>query len=105
MVKDMRPGSVIMDVAIDQGGNCELSESGVVAEHYGVTVDGTNNIPGMVATSSTWMFAKNIYNLIAAFIKDGKFIIDREDEIIASTLVTMDGELLHEGAREAMGLK
>lgn len=104
MVKNMRPGSVIMDVAIDQGGNCELSESGVIAEHYGVTVDGTNNIPGMMATSSTWMFAKNIYNLIVAFIKDGQFIIDREDEIIASTLVTMDGELLHQGAREAMGL-
>ncbi|WP_352418552.1 NAD(P) transhydrogenase subunit alpha [Proteiniborus sp.] len=105
MVKSMRPGSVIMDVAIDQGGNCELSESGVIAEHYGVTVDGTNNIPGMMASSSTWMFSKNIYNLVAAFVKDGQFIIDREDEIIASTLVTMDGELLHQGAREAMGLK
>ncbi len=104
MVKNMKPGSVIMDVAIDQGGNCELSESGVVAEHYGVTVDGTNNIPGMVASSSTWMFSKNVYNLVAAFVKDGQFIIDREDEIIASTLVTMDGELLHSGAREAMGL-
>ncbi|WIV11042.1 NAD(P) transhydrogenase subunit alpha [Proteiniborus sp. MB09-C3] len=105
MVKNMRPGSVIMDVAIDQGGNCELSESGVIAEHYGITVDGTNNIPGMVASSSTWMFSKNVYNLIAAFIKDGKFVIDKEDEIIASTLVTMDGELLHSGAREAMGLQ
>lgn len=104
MVKAMRPGSVIMDVAIDQGGNCELSESGVIAEHYGVTVDGTNNIPGMVASSSTWMFSKNIYNLVAAFVKDGQFIVDREDEIIASTLVTMDGELLHSGAREAMGI-
>lgn len=105
MVKSMRPGSVIMDVAIDQGGNCELSESGVITEYYGVTVDGTNNIPGMMATSSTWMFAKNVYNLIAAFIKDGKFVIDKEDEIISSTLVTMDGELLHAGAIEAMGLK
>lgn len=104
MVKAMRPGSVIMDVSIDQGGNCELSESGVIAEHHGVTVDGTNNIPGMVASSSTWMFSKNIYNLVAAFVKDGQFIVDREDEIIASTLVTMDGELLHSGAIEAMGL-
>jgi len=104
MVKQMKPGSAIVDVAIDQGGNCELTESGKLIVQYGVSIDGTKNIPGMVPTSSTWMFAHNIYNYVSAFIKDGKFVIDTNDEIIASSLVTKDGKLYHAGAIEAMGL-
>lgn len=105
MVKKMEPGSVIVDVAIDQGGNCELTQGGKTIEVYGVTIIGTKNIPGMVPTSSTWMFANNVYYYVENFIKDGEIVIDMEDEIIASSLVTNDGELVHEGAKEAMGLK
>ncbi len=105
MVKNMKRGSAIVDVAIDQGGNCELTVGGEIIERHGVSIDGTKNIPGMMSVSSTWMFANNVYNLVAAFCKDGKFVVDLGDEIIASSIVTKDGELLHAGAREAMGLK
>ncbi|MGI6643450.1 MAG: NAD(P) transhydrogenase subunit alpha [Bacillota bacterium] len=105
MVRNMKRGSAIVDVAIDQGGNCELTVGGEVIERYGVSIDGTKNIPGMMPVSSTWMFANNVYNLLAAFCKDGKFVVDLNDEIMASSIVTKDGELLHAGAREAMGLK
>ncbi|HHY71064.1 MAG TPA: NAD(P) transhydrogenase subunit alpha [Thermoanaerobacterales bacterium] len=104
MVKQMKSGSAIVDVAIDQGGNCELTKGGELTVQYGVSIDGTKNIPGMVPTSSTWMFAHNIYNYVTAFINDGKLVIDTKDEIIASSLVTKDGKLYHAGAREAMGL-
>lgn len=105
MVKSMQPGSVIIDVAIDQGGNCALTAGGKITEAYGVSIDGTKNIPGMVPVSSTWMFAHNIYNFVAYLIKDGKLQLDLEDEIVASSLVSKDGKLVHAGALEAMGLK
>ncbi|MBS4023925.1 MAG: NAD(P) transhydrogenase subunit alpha [Dethiobacter sp.] len=104
MVKQMKPGSVIIDISIDQGGNCELTVGGEIVTRYDVTIDGTKNIPGMVPTSSTWMFARNIYNFVSYFIKEGSIQIDLKDEIIASSIVTKDGKLLHAGAREAMGL-
>ncbi len=104
MVQAMTPGSAIVDVAIDQGGNCELTVGGEIIEKYGVSIEGTKNIPGLVPASSTQMLAKNIYNYIAYFIKDGRIELDLEDEIIASSIVTKDGLLLHAGAKEAMGL-
>ncbi|AEE91867.1 NAD(P) transhydrogenase (Alpha subunit part 1) oxidoreductase protein [Tepidanaerobacter acetatoxydans Re1] len=104
MVKQMKPGSAIVDVAIDQGGNCELTKGGELTVQYGVSIDGTKNIPGMVPISSTWMFAHNIFNYITSFINNGRLEIDTSDEIIASSLVTKGGKLYHAGAREAIGL-
>lgn len=104
MVASMAPGSVIVDISIDQGGNCQATEPGQIAVKHGVTIIGIKNIPGMLATSSTWMFAHNIYNLVSYLIKDGRISLDREDEIISSILTTIDGKIVHEGAREAMGL-
>lgn len=104
MVRSMQPGSVIVDVAIDQGGNCALTVGGEVTEEYGVCIDGTKNIPGMVPISSTWMFAKNIYNFVDYLVVDGKVNLNQEDDIIASTLVTMNGKVVHAGALEAMEL-
>ena len=104
MGQAMRPGSAIVDVAIDQGGNCELTVGGEIIEKYGISIEGTKNIPGLVPVSSTQMLAKNLYNFIAYFIKDGQIELDLEDEIIASSIVTKDGKLLHAGAKEAMGL-
>lgn len=104
MVKAMKPGSAIVDVAIDQGGNCELTVGGEVIKKYGVSIDGTKNIPGMVPESSTTMFARNVLNYASHLVKDGKVVIDLDDEITASSLVCKDGELVHAGAREAMGL-
>lgn len=104
MVKQMKPGSAIVDVAIDQGGNCELTKGGELTVQYGVSIDGTKNIPGMVPISSTWMFAHNIFNYVTSFINNGRLEIDTSDEIIASSLVTKGGKLYHAGAREAIGL-
>jgi NAD(P) transhydrogenase subunit alpha len=104
MVKTMKSGSVIVDISIDQGGNCELTKGGEIITQYGISIDGTKNIPGMVPTSSTWMFANNIYNYVSYFIKDGTINVnaDTKDEIIASSLVTIDKQIVHAGAKEAM---
>jgi NAD(P) transhydrogenase subunit alpha len=105
MVKSMKTGSVIVDVAIDQGGNCEISEAARLVTKYGVNIDGTLNIPSMLPRSSTWMFASNVYSLLAYLIKDGKVNLNMDDEIIASSLVTKDGKIFHAGTLEAMNLK
>ncbi len=102
MVKSMKPGSVIVDISIDQGGNCEITEPGETAVKHGVTIEGIKNIPGMLPTSSTWMFAHNIYNLVKYLTKDGKIALDMGDEIVQGTLTTIDGKLVHKGALEAM---
>lgn len=104
MVASMAPGSVIVDISIDQGGNCELTVPGEVSVKHGVTIIGIKNIPGMLPTSSTWMFANNIYNLVKYLTHDGTIVLDRNDEIVASILTTIDGEIVHAGAREAMGI-
>ena len=104
MVKGMKRGSVIVDISIDQGGNCELTPKGGIETKYGVTLMGVKNIPGLLPTSSTWMFANNLYNLVKFLVKDGQMVVDRNDEIVAKSLVCIDGELVHAGAREAMGL-
>ena len=104
MVKGMKRGSVIVDISIDQGGNCELTPKGGIETKHGVTIMGVKNIPGELPTSSTWMFSNNMYNLVKYLVKDGKIELDRSDEVIAKSLVCIDGELVHAGAREAMGL-
>ena len=104
MVKGMKRGSVIVDISIDHGGNCELTPKGGIETKYGVTLMGVKNIPGLLPTSSTWMFANNLYNLVKYLVKDGKVELDRNDEVIAKSLVCINGELVHAGAREAMGM-
>jgi NAD(P) transhydrogenase subunit alpha len=102
MVKAMNPGSVIVDIAIDQGGNCALTRAGEeFRTENGVLVSGVKNIPGMMPTASTWMFAQNIYNLLAYLAKDGKIVLDREDPIVASSLTTINKEIVHAGAKKA----
>lgn len=103
-VKSMKPGSTIVDVAIDQGGNGELTEPGKIVEKHGVNIIGILNIPGTIPTSSTWMFANNVYNYVAHLVEDGRIKLDATDEIISSSLVTRDGRIVHQGALEAMGL-
>ena len=71
MVKSMKPGSNIIDISIDQGGNCALTKSGEIQNIGGVIVDGTKNIPGMMPNASTWMFANNIYNYLSNLVSDG----------------------------------
>jgi len=102
MVKSMKPGSVIVDISIDQGGNCAITVPGETAVKHQVTIEGIKNIPGMLPTSSTWMFSHNIYNLVKYLSKNGQFGLDMSDEIVQGILTTIDGKIVHKGALEAM---
>lgn len=104
MVKKMKAGSVIVDISIDQGGNCALTEPGESIVKHGVNLVGIKNIPGMLPESSTWMFAKNVYNLVNYLVKGDSIVLDENDEIAKGILTTIDGEVIHQGAREAMGI-
>ena len=104
MVKEMKNGSVIVDVSIDQGGNCAITPAGKKEVRHNVTINGIKNIPGLIPTSSTWMFAQNVYNLAHYLINEGAIVLDLNDEITRSILVTHDQEIVHEGTREAMGI-
>ncbi|HHV85199.1 MAG TPA: NAD(P) transhydrogenase subunit alpha [Petrimonas sp.] len=104
MVESMKNGAVIVDISIDQGGNCAVTPAGKKEMFHNVMVQGIKNIPGLIPTSSTWMFSQNVYNLVKYLSKDGQVVLDLNDEIVRSILVTHNGEIVHEGAREAMGL-
>ncbi len=103
MVKTMKPGSVIVDIAIDQGGNCSITTPGVKDVKHGVILEGIKNIPGMLAESSTFMYAANMYNLVKYLTKDGKLNLDESDDIVSGMLTTKDGKVVHAGALAAMG--
>lgn len=102
MVKSMKPGSVIVDIAIDQGGNCALTEPGRKVVKHGVTIMGTKNIPGYVPASSSWLFAHNLFHFVSYLLKEGTVCTDRSDEIVGPTMVTLNGKVIHAGALEAM---
>jgi NAD(P) transhydrogenase subunit alpha len=104
MVKTMKPGSVIVDISIDQGGNCEATVPGEVVQKDLINLVGIKNIPGLVPTSSTWMFSQNVYNLVKYLVKDGTIVLDPSDPIVQGILTTQGGKVVHQGAREAMGL-
>lgn len=104
MVKQMKPGSTIVDVSIDQGGNCAITPNGTSEVKHGVTIHGIKNIPGLIPETSTYMFAQNVFHLVNYLVKDDKIELDLDDEIVTSILVTNDNEIVHNGAREAMGI-
>ena len=104
MVKSLKSGSVIVDISIDQGGNCELTEPGKIVQKNGITIIGTKNIPGMLPLSSTWLFSKNIYNFLSYITQDSKINVNSDDEIISATIVTNGNKIVHAGALEAMGI-
>ncbi|NQZ14773.1 MAG: Re/Si-specific NAD(P)(+) transhydrogenase subunit alpha [Alphaproteobacteria bacterium] len=97
MVKSMKPGSVIVDMAVDMGGNCELSEGGKVVTKHGVTIVGHHNTPGRLPTDASNLYAKNLLNLLGLIIdQDTKdIVIDWDDEIIKGIALTKHGELIH----------
>lgn len=103
MVKLMKPGSCIVDISIDQGGNCSLTKAGEKITVHDVIIEGSKNIPGMIPTSSTWMFANNVYNFVKYLIKDNKLELDLNDEVISSTLVCHKGKIVHKGTLAAIG--
>ncbi len=96
MVKSMKPGSVIVDMAVEQGGNCPLSELDKTVVKHGVHLIGIANIPALVAADSSALYARNLLNFLGLMLdaKTGEFKINREDEIIAGTLLCAGGEVL-----------
>lgn len=102
MVASMKPGSVIIDVSIDQGGNCAITDPGNWAVKHGVHVCGIQNIPGRMAVHASWLYANNLYYYIENLFKKGKETMDLEDEIVKNSLVTRDGKIVHAGALKAM---
>ena len=106
VVFSMKPGSVIADVSIDQGGNCELTEGGKeITLDNGVTICGYKNIPGRMPAHASMLYSKNICNFLLNLYKGDSGKMDLEDEINKEALVTYQGKILHRGTLKAMGEK
>jgi len=100
-VKKMKPGSVIVDLAGEQGGNCELSEPGKTVVRYDVKILAPLNVPSTMAEHASQLYGRNIQALLGLMIDDGQLKLDFEDEVIAGACVTRGGEIVHEGAKAA----
>ena len=111
MVESMKPGSVIVDLAAESGGNCELTEAGETVEHEGVRIVGPVNLPSTMPIHASQLYSRNMYNLIGHITedraedkdeKDPQLALDFEDEIIGETCIAHGGEIRHEPTREAL---
>ncbi len=102
MVADMAPGSVIVDLAAETGGNCELSRPGEEVDSNGVIVHGVQNLPSSMATHASFLYSRNVSELLRLMTKEGEFSPDFSDEIVAGTCVTHAGEVRNEVARTAL---
>ena len=100
MVKNMKPGSVILDMAVEFGGNCEPSEVGKTIIKHNVKIIGETNIPSLIPVNASEMYSKNLLGLIQHFSEDGKLIIDKDDEILKSALISYKGEVVQEKVLE-----
>ena len=102
-VRQMATGSVIVDLAAETGGNCELTVPGEIVERHGVTIIGLLNLPSTIPVHASQMYSKNIQNLLALLIdKEGRFILNMEDDIVRGTVITSGGEVVHEGTKARM---
>jgi NAD(P) transhydrogenase subunit alpha len=101
-VEKMKPGSVIVDLAGEAGGNCELSVPGETVLHQGVKILAPLNVPSTLAEHASALFARNIQALLGLMVsEDGELTLDFEDEVIAGACITRGGEIVHEGAKQA----
>jgi len=101
-VAAMRPGSVIVDLAAEAGGNCELTEPDRVITVNGVTIHGPTNLPATVPVHASQLYARNVTELLKEFVKDGALALDFTDEVINATCVTHGGEIVNEAVKAAM---
>jgi NAD(P) transhydrogenase subunit alpha len=105
-VRGMSPGSVIVDLAGEAGGNCEFSEAGRTVVEDGVKVIAPMNLPSEMATHASQLYSKNVENLLGLLVdEDGSLRLDLEDEIVAGACITHEGEIVNERAREAAGVR
>jgi H+-translocating NAD(P) transhydrogenase subunit alpha len=101
-VERMRPGSVIVDLAAEQGGNCELTRAGETVEHQGVKIVGAVNLPASLAYNASEMYARNLLNFLKPALNKGELAIDWNDEVFAQSCLTHAGEIKHEATRKSM---
>jgi len=104
-VQGMMPGSVIIDLAAERGGNCELSQPDQTVVEHGITILGPTNLPGQVANHASQMYSKNLATFLLHLAKDQQLDIDRSDEITRETLVAQGGEVVHPRLRDLLGLE
>jgi NAD(P) transhydrogenase subunit alpha len=104
MVRSMPAGSVIVDLAAERGGNCELTQADKTVVESGVTILGPTNLPATAPYHASQMYAKNVTTFLQHLIKDGKLQIDPQDEIARDTLVCSEGEVVSQRIRELLGL-
>lgn len=102
MVEGMRGGSVIVDLAAEGGGNCELTKIDETVLHNGVKIYGPANVPSMLGNHASELYAKNLLNFLELLIQDGAINIDLEDEILSASLITHGGEIHHAGIKEQL---
>ena len=102
-VKLMKPGSVIVDLAAETGGNCELSEPGESVIRHDVKILAPLNVPSTMAEHASQLYARNIEALLGLMVKEGQVALDFDDEVIAGACITRGGEIVHEGAKQAAG--
>jgi NAD(P) transhydrogenase subunit alpha len=102
-VEPMRPGSVVVDLAADQGGNCELTRPGETVNHNGVRVLGPLNVPSSVPLHASQMLSRNFQNFLLHLLKKGELQLDLADEITSGALVTKDGAVVHAAVKTAIG--
>jgi proton-translocating NAD(P)+ transhydrogenase subunit alpha len=105
MVAGMQPGSVIVDLAAERGGNCELTKSNETVVEHGVTIIGTVNLPAAVSYHASQMYSKNVVTFLKHLVSDGQLQIDRSDEITSETLLTTGGQVVNGRVRELLGLE
>jgi NAD(P) transhydrogenase subunit alpha len=102
MVKRMRPGSVIVDLAAETGGNVELTEPGEDVDVDGVVIVGTKNVPSTVPVHASQLYSRNVVNLLQHLLRDGKVVLDFDDQITRETCITHDGKVVNERAQKMM---
>ena len=101
-VRSMSPGSLVVDLAAEQGGNCELTKPGETVVENGVSVIGCVNLPSTVPFHASQMFSRNVTAFLLLLVRDGRWAINRDDEIVQGTLVTADGQVVHPKIRELL---
>ena len=98
----MRPGSVVVDIAAEQGGNCELTRAGETVVHQGVTIIGPVNLPAELAYNTSEMYARNLFNFLQPALQKGELVIDWNDEVFAQSCLTRGGEIKHAATAKAL---
>jgi NAD(P) transhydrogenase subunit alpha len=104
-VAGMRPGSVVVDLAAEAGGNCELTEADQVVVRHGVTIHGPTNLPATMPVHASQLYARNVTELLREFVKDGALKLDFEDEILKGACVTHGGAVVSEAVKGAMAAR